>query len=80
MLPSSHSFIGHEPGKALFVALYSIGASKPLTHEQYWRVPSYMEMQKFGMRGFTGDRSSVLWFDLVQTDSYASWKGKLIVE
>ena len=24
------SFIGHEPGKALFVGLYSIGESKPL--------------------------------------------------
>ena len=27
------SFIGHEPGKALFVGLYSIGASKALNHK-----------------------------------------------
>lgn len=33
------SFIGHEPGKALFVGLHSIGLSKPLTHEEYWQVP-----------------------------------------
>ncbi len=73
------SFIGHEPGKALFVGLYSIGASKPLTHEEYWRVPAYIEMKKFGMKGFSSDRSSVLWFDLVPTEFYSSWTGKLIV-
>ena len=74
------SFIGHEPGKALFVGLYSIGATKPLTREEYWEVPAYIEMKKFGMEGFGDDRSSVLWFDLVPTEFYASWKGKLIVE
>ncbi|MBI3210789.1 MAG: GIY-YIG nuclease family protein [Candidatus Solibacter usitatus] len=82
MQRASHvaSFIGHQPGKALFTGLYSIGASKPLTFEEYWRVPQYVEMKKFGMKGFLGDRPSVLWFDLVLTDFYASWKGKLIVE
>jgi hypothetical protein len=75
------SFIGHEPGKALFVGLYAIGASKPLTPEQFWRVPAYVEMKAFGMKGFTGGdgRSSILWFDLSLTDFYAPWKGKLIV-
>lgn len=77
------SFIGHEPGKALFVALYSIGTSKPMTREEYWRVPAYIEMKAFGMKGFTEeeerDRPSVLWFDLVPTEFYASWKGKLVV-
>jgi hypothetical protein len=33
------SFIGHEPGKALFVGLYSIDASKALTYKEYWSVP-----------------------------------------
>jgi GIY-YIG catalytic domain-containing protein len=75
------SFIGHEPGKALFVGLYEIGASKPLTLEEFWRVPAYIEMKAFGMQGFTGGdgRSSILWFDLKLRDFYASWKGKLIV-
>ncbi|SPE28348.1 hypothetical protein SBA6_1100022 [Candidatus Sulfopaludibacter sp. SbA6] len=38
-------------------------------------------MQKFGMKGFTEEsgRLSGLWFDLVATEFYASWKGKLIV-
>jgi hypothetical protein len=76
------SFIGHEPGKALFVGLYSIGKSKPLTRKEYWRVPAYIEMKKFGMRGHTEEsgRSSCLWFDLALIDSfYPQWKGKLII-
>ena len=82
MLGAKHvaSFIGHEPGKAVFIGLYSIGKSRPLTCRQYWKVPAYVEMKKFGMRGFTGEsRSSLLWFDLALTDFSASWKGKLII-
>src|SRR5271154_2533521 len=61
------SFIGHEPGKALFVGLYSIGASRPLTYAEYWQVPAYIEMrEKYGVKGFTDQgeagRSTVLWF------------------
>jgi hypothetical protein len=76
------SFIGHEPGKALFVGLYSIGASRPLTLKEYWQVPAYIEMRdKYGAKGFTREenRSTVLWFDLAPTEFYASWKGRLIV-
>ncbi|SPE28577.1 conserved hypothetical protein [Candidatus Sulfopaludibacter sp. SbA6] len=36
------SFIGHEPGKALFVGLYSIGGSRPITREEFWQVPAHM--------------------------------------
>jgi len=75
------SFIGHEPGKALFIGLYSIGTAKPLTFNEYWNIPAYIEMKKYGMKGFTKDdlRRSILWFNLELTDFYASWKGKLIV-
>lgn len=75
------SFIGHDPGRALFVGIYRIGNSKPLTLSQYWDVPANVEMKAFGMKGFTTDerRSSVLWFDLALTDFYAQWKGKLVV-
>ena len=74
------SFLGHTPGKALFVGLYTIGASKPLTLEEYWQVPAYIEMKAFGMKGFSGeDRPTVDWFDLTLTNFYASWKGKLVV-
>jgi hypothetical protein len=75
------SFLGREPGKALFVGLYSIGNAKPLSREEFWRVPAYIELKKFGMRGFADEHSeaSALWFDLTLTDFYANWKGKLIV-
>jgi hypothetical protein len=75
------SFIGLEAGTALFVGLYSIGESKVLSREQFWRVPAYVELKPLGMRGFADEdpEGSVLWFDLKLTDFYAQWKGKLIV-
>jgi hypothetical protein len=75
------SLIGHQPGKALFIGLYRIKGSRPLTYEKYWSVPAFIEMKAFGMKGFTGGdgRSSLLWFDLALTDFYAPWKGKLVV-
>ena len=84
MVGATHvaSFIGHEPGKALFIGLYSIGPTKSLTYEEYWRVPQYIEMKAMGMRGFTEEdsRSSILWFDLIlDPNFYCSWKGRLVV-
>ena len=52
------SFIGHEAGKALFIALYHRGQWHPLTHDDYWRVPANIEMRDFGMRG--PSRESIL--------------------
>jgi hypothetical protein len=76
------SFIGYGAGKALFVGLYSMHGSRPLTLEEFWKVPAYKEMKAFGMQGFTGEegRSSVLWFDLELTEIYDSWKGKLVID
>ncbi|HXZ12144.1 MAG TPA: GIY-YIG nuclease family protein [Candidatus Sulfotelmatobacter sp.] len=76
------SFIGHQPGKAVFIALYEIRGSKSLTFEEFWKVPAYVEMKKkFGMKGLTekSGRASILWFDLVVTEICASWKGKLVM-
>lgn len=75
------SFIGHAPGKALFVGLYKIGDSKPLTRQQFWSVPGCAELLKFGMLGFTDNdpRETIEWFDLTQTEFYEGWKGKLVV-
>jgi len=75
------SFIGHAPGQALFVGLYTIESSKPLTREQFWAVPAYQEMKTFGMGGFTEQdpRETIRWFDMSPTDFYAHWKGRLVV-
>jgi len=40
------SFIGHEAGKALFVGIYSIGKSKPMTYDQYWKLPAHVELKE----------------------------------
>ena len=77
------SFIGHAPGRALFVGLYSIGDTTPLSFDEFWKMPAYQQLKAFGFSGFTAEeertRSSILWFDLHPTDFYAQWKGKLII-
>jgi hypothetical protein len=75
------AFIGHEPGKALFVGLYSVKSFKPITPQKYWKIPANVELKEFGVKGFTKEssRSAILWFDLVLTDFYAHWKGKVVV-
>jgi hypothetical protein len=76
------SFIGQESGKALFVGLYSITASRPLTYEEYWQIPANVELNDY-TQWYTSKAdypASLLWFDLeLVTDFYASWKGRLIV-
>jgi hypothetical protein len=75
------SFIGHEPGKALFVGLYSLKASRPITRKEFWSVPAYQEMKQFGLRGWSDEdrRQQVLWFDLQLDPFYAEWHGRLTV-
>ena len=75
------SFIGHKPGKALFVGLYAIASSKPITYEEYWEIPANVELQAYRQEDTNKADwpSSLLWFDLVLTNFCASWKGKLIV-
>jgi hypothetical protein len=76
------SFIGREPGKALFIGLFSIRGSKPVSREEFWQIPGNAELRKHGMHGLALDdpRPSILQFDVLeQKDFYASWKGKLVV-
>jgi hypothetical protein len=77
------AFIGHEPGKALFVGLYSVKGKKPISREEYWAIRENVQLKKeYGGRGWAEEdvRPSRLWFDLVMTDFYSEWKGKLIVK
>jgi hypothetical protein len=77
------SFIGRESGKALFVGLYAITASRPITYEEYWEIPANQELETYSP-AYTNKAdwpASLLWFDLVLVPGfYASWKGKLIVD
>ncbi len=73
------SFIGHEPGKALFVGLYKLGEPRPLTKSTYWKEPGNIELRKFGQWEYDEKRPFVLWFELNLTSICSQWKGKLVV-
>jgi len=75
------SFIGHDPGKAVFIGLYAVQGWKTITQKQFWKFPANVELRSFGAKAFMEEspRPSILWFNLVLTDFYAHWKGKLIV-
>ncbi len=74
------SFIRHDAGRALFVGLYQIGETSPLTFEGFFKVPALAELKKYGMIGMTKEgRPTCLWFDLRLTDFCSPWIGKLLV-
>jgi len=75
------SFIGHEPGKALFVGIYSIKGAEKLAPMDCLLKPAYRELERFAEKGLAAEdtRESLLWFDLSLTDHHCSLKGKLII-
>lgn len=73
------SFIGHVPERALFVGLYAINGTAPLTHQQFWEVPEHIELKKFGLQGFPPDDRIILRFNMERTGFYENWQGKLVV-
>jgi hypothetical protein len=42
-----------EPGKAVFVGLYSIKGTKPITRKQFWQIRANAELKALGMSGFS---------------------------
>src|SRR5262249_52322474 len=64
------SFIGHEPGRALFVGLYRIAGAKPINYRDYWNISANMELKRLGMSGWNREesRETVLWLELKPTD------------
>jgi hypothetical protein len=73
------SFIGHAPGKALFVGLYEIGDDNR-KHSQEEITEWYRILHQYGSRGYVFERPRVI-FDLKgPTEFCISWQGKLIVE
>lgn len=73
------SFVGLEPGEAVFVGLYSIGKSRELTHPQFWEVPENIELKSFGMTGPIPFESTIPSFELRLQEFRSDWRGKLIV-
>ncbi|MDF9833608.1 hypothetical protein M2103_001840 [Ereboglobus sp. PH5-5] len=76
------SFIGHKPGRALFVGIYKIESSTPLSYAQFWSRAEFKELsERFGMAGFQKDKNhpSLLYFNLKPTGIHADWNGKLTI-
>jgi hypothetical protein len=75
------SFIGVDPGTALFAGLYAVKGWHSLDSDGYWQISANRELHdSFGMAGFGGERPTTLWFDLVlRTEFYDSWRGRLVI-
>ena len=76
------SFLGRQPGKALFIGLYSVNGWEKLTYDECLQHPLTVELIQHGMKGYDpiNERPEILWFNLTITESfYPEWKGKLIV-
>lgn len=74
------SFIGVESGKAIFAGLYEIAGARPITYEQFWRKPENRSLRDdYDMIGVTGRNEIRQWFDLVLSDFYVRWMGKLSI-
>ena len=39
------SFIGYKPHLALFVGLYSVGGSRPISRKEFWQIPENVELR-----------------------------------
>ena len=75
------SFIGINAGTALFAGLYVVKGWRQIGSEEYWNIEANKELHEtFGMAGLGGDRTKILWFDLLlNTEFYAAWRGRLII-
>lgn len=78
MLKASHvaSFIGHEPGFAVFVGIYKNCGYSISTREGRRRNPAFRELDEYDHKD---SGHAVLWFDLVRTRHLQEWSGKLII-
>lgn len=77
------SFIAYGSGRALFIGLYKIAGTTPLTPRGYWSVPAYRFLKdNFNMIGLPELRrhDTILWFDLKLAKHYQEWMGKLVIK
>ena len=78
------SFIGRESGRALFIGLYSIASAEPITSKVFLSKPAHWRLLALGQKDWCTEEyerkhPTFLWFDLVLTEFYSHWKGKLVV-
>jgi len=71
------AFFGHKADKAAFIGLYEKKGASTVTADQLRRKAEHRELLKYAHDDSGPER---LWFDLVLTDIYAHWKGRLIIQ
>lgn len=71
------SCIANEPGKALFVGMYSVNGYRRVTPEEFWQSPANKELGDLGTRG--PSEREALWFDLQLTEHLSTFKGCLVI-
>jgi len=75
------SFIAHGGDRALFIGLYRIAGSRPMSYKEFWAHPAHQQMRTLGFIGYADKRiPSVNWFDLQPDEALKDWKGKLIIQ
>ena len=75
------SFIGHEPGKAIFAGLYAMKGFEELSRQKYQAKPVVQEERRLqGISDRPINKKSVVWFDLELTEFHLDWQGKLVIQ
>ncbi|MCW4455111.1 GIY-YIG nuclease family protein [Flavobacterium sp. MXW15] len=72
------SFIGHAPGRAVFVGLYEVAGHRRVAADAFWTLPGNAELRELGTRG--PQERDPLWFELLPTEQGAALKGRLVIE
>jgi len=70
------SFIGHQPGRALFAGIYKHCGHKQVSHQQRSKNKQLRELMSLGS---VNGPDPCLWFDLRLTPIFKSWFGKLVI-
>lgn len=72
------SFIGNEPGTALFVGIYEVAGWTAMSGKTWRSMESSKKLLDLGDRGPAAERQLRL-FDLKLTPKLAEWKGRLVL-
>lgn len=72
------SFVGHEPGKAIFVGIYHVDGWCNITGKKWAALETSRRLVGLGVQGPEHDRRLRL-FNLVRTEELAAWRGRLLV-
>lgn len=72
------SFIGHQPGSALFVGMYRVEGCRRISAKEYLRNPANRRLVELGSRPPRPGRTP-LWFELKCADLLSEYKGRLVV-